>query len=219
MINFLILTLILLVLAYLINYFLVRSFFGYKWRFFVAPGVIIHELSHAFACLICGAKIVKISFFDKEGGSVHHQKPIIPIFGPIFISIAPLVVSILIFYFLAQYIKLESSLNLTAIVSNFKMIFSVVNFSHWQNLLVVYLLLSIAVTMTPSRQDLLNITIPIIFLSVLFYLLISFTSINFSYLNFIFIGLSPILNIVIFILFECLLVSLIFYGLTKMSTS
>lgn len=215
MINFLILFLILLFLAYLINYFLVRSLFGVKWRFFVAPGVIVHELSHAFACLVCGAKITKISFFDKDGGSVSHQKPIIPVLGPIFISTAPLVVGILIFYFLAKQIRLEGSLDLQAIYFNFKLLFQTIDFGNWQNLLIIYLLLSIAVTMTPSRQDLINILVPVIFLSVLFYLLVHFTSIDFMSLNLIFLKLSPILNIAIFILFGCLLVSLIFYGLTK----
>lgn len=214
MINFLILFLVLLLLAYLINYFLVGSFFGSKWRIFVAPGVILHESSHAFACLITGAKITKISFFDKDGGQVAHHKSFIPIFGPILISTAPLVIGILIFYFLARQIRLESSLDIQTIYLNFKVLFQTFDITSWQNILIIYLLLSIAVTMTPSRQDLINILVPIIFLSIIFYLLIHFTSINLTSVNFLLIKLVPVLNIVNFILFGCLIISLIFYLLT-----
>lgn len=216
MINFLILFLLLLLLAFFTNYFLMRSFLGYKYRYFVAPGIILHELSHAFACFICGAKITKISFFNKDGGSVEHQKPIIPILGPIIISLAPLVVSIILFYFLAKGLKLESSLDLSTTFFNFKSLLKTIDFTRWQNLLIIYLLLSTAVTMTPSWQDLINMLSPLIFLLIIFYLLFHFTAINFSRFEFIFTALAPILNLAIFILLACLLISLIFYILTKL---
>lgn len=216
MINFFILLLVLLFLAYFTNYFLVRSFLGYKYRFFVTPGVILHELSHSLGCLICGARITKISFFDKNGGSVEHQKPFIPILGPILISLAPLVVSIVLFYFLARGLHFESSLNLSALLYNFKLISKVIDFGSWQNLLIIYLLLSIAVTMMPSWQDLTNMITPIIILSASVYLLVRFTAINFNRFEFIFIKLEPILALAIFILSVCLLLSLVFYIFTKL---
>lgn len=216
MINFLILFLVLLILAYLTNYFLMRSFLGYKYRFFVAPGVILHELSHAFACLICGAKIIQISFFNKDGGLVKHEKPIIPVLGPILISLAPLVVSIILFYFLAKALKFESSIDLSATFFNLQSISKAIDLTSWRNLLIIYLLLSTAVTMTPSWQDLINMLAPLIFLLGIFYLLVRFTAINFSRFEFIFIKLAPILNLTIFILLGCLLISLLFYLLTKL---
>jgi hypothetical protein len=215
MVNFLILFFIILILDYFINYFLTNSFFGYKWRFFVAPGIIVHELSHAFACFITGAKITKISFFDKDGGSVEHHKSFIPVIGPILISTAPLVVGILIFYFLAKQINLEDYSNLQTIYLNFKLLFKSIDFTSWQNILIIYLLLSIAVTMTPSYQDLTNILIPILSLTLVFYLLAHYTSIDFTPLNLIFIKLAPILNIVVFILAGFLLVSFVLYFITK----
>lgn len=36
------------------------------------PGIIIHELAHAFACLILGVKIKKIKWIGKDGGFVEH---------------------------------------------------------------------------------------------------------------------------------------------------
>lgn len=184
MLHLTILIVALLFTAYLTNYFLVRSFLGIRWRIFVAPGVIIHELSHAFACILTFTKVIKISFFDKEGGSVTHQKSPIPIIGPIIISAAPLAIGIVIFYFLGK----------------------AVNFSHWQNIIIVYLLLSIAVTMTPSVQDLINMLWPLIIIIAIFYLF------HFQFLIF----LTPVLTLVIYILLACLAISLILYLLTKL---
>lgn len=216
MINFLILFGIILLAAYLTNYFLSQSFFGYRWRIFVAPGVIFHELSHALACFITGAKIIKISFFDKDGGSVKHQKSPIPIIGPILISTAPLILGILAFYFLAKQIRLQSDLDFRTIYFNIREIFHTVNFTNWRNLIVIYLLLSIGVTITPSWQDLRNMLGSLVFVSAVFYLLIRYTSLDLSNFNFIFLKLSPVLNLVIFILACFLAISLIFYLLTKL---
>ncbi len=74
------------------------------FRFFVAPGVIIHEYSHALACLITGAKIHEIKLFKKEGGHVKHEPPKWPpkftFFSKVLISFAPVVGCILVMWFL-----------------------------------------------------------------------------------------------------------------------
>lgn len=216
MINFLILFGVVLLIAYLTNYFLSQSVFGYRWRIFVAPGVIFHELSHALACLITGAKIIKISFFDKDGGSVKHQKSPIPIIGPILISTAPLILGILAFYFLARQIRLQSDLDLKTIYLNLKSIFNTIDLTNWRNEVVIYLLLSIGVTITPSWQDLRNMLGSLVFVSAVFYLLLRFTPLNLSNFNFIFLKLSPVLNLVIFVLLCFLAISIILYLLTKL---
>ena len=215
MINFLILFFVLLVLAYFVDYFLINSFLGSRYRLFVAPGVIVHESSHALACLITGAKIVKISFFSKDGGFVKHHKPIVPIVGPILISIAPLIVSIVLFYFLARFLQLESSLNLNSSFTNLKSLFKTIDFTSWLNLLIIYVILSIAVTMTPSKQDLVNMLVPLALVAVVIFLLIRFSSWNLTYFNSGFVELTPILNLTIFVLLVCLIISLVFYTLTK----
>lgn len=216
MLNFFILLAVLLFAAYLTNYFLCRSFLGSKWRLFVAPGVVLHELSHALACVITGAKVVKISFFDKDGGSVKHQPSFIPIIGPVIISLAPLAIGILVFFLLAKRIQLNNSLDLSAMYFNFKTIILAIDWKNWLNIVIIYLLLSVLVTMTPSWQDLRNMLIPVIIIIAVFYLLIRFTSFGFSHLNVIFLQLSPVLNMVIFLLLAFLILSFILYAFSKM---
>jgi hypothetical protein len=79
----------LLLLSFLIEFFLVRSFMGRYYRIFVAPGIIVHELSHAFACLITGAEIKRINLFEPSGGSVEHSNSKIPVLGQAIVSFAP----------------------------------------------------------------------------------------------------------------------------------
>lgn len=214
MTNFLFLFAILLFLAYFCNYFLSHSFLGYRWRLFVAPGVIFHELCHALACKLTFAKIVSISFFDKDGGSVTHQKSPVPIIPPILIATAPLVLGILVFYFLASRIQITNTLDVSTLFHNFKSVISSINFT-WLNILFIYLLISVAVTMTPSRQDLTNMLFPIIILGVIYYLLSRFTAISINNYDFIFTKLSIVLNLVIFILFAFFLISFVFYFVSK----
>lgn len=215
MLNFFILLAILLLAAYFSNYFLCRSFLGSRWRLFVAPGVILHELSHALACVLTGAKVVKISFFDKDGGSVKHHPSFIPVIGPVIISLAPLAIGVLVFYFLAKKIQLSNDLDLSAMYFNFKTIIFAIDWKNWLNIIIIYLLLSVLVTMTPSWQDLRNMLIPVIIIIAIFYLLIHYTNFGFSHLNVIFLQLSPVLNMVIFLLLAFLVLSFIFYAFSK----
>lgn len=214
MIYFLILLSILLSLAYLCNYFLSHSILGSKWRIFVVPGVIFHELCHALACKLTGAKIIKISFFDKEGGSVTHNKPIVPILGPILISTAPLILGILVFYFLASRIHLESNLDFPSLYANYKSLNHLITFS-WSNITIFYLLISIAVTMTPSRKDLLNMLLPLIILVGVFYLIFRYTAFDSSRFDFVLSKLSLVLNMAIFILIAFTIISFLLFLITK----
>ena len=176
----------------------------------------MHELCHAAACVITGAKIVNISFFDKEGGSVTHQKPIIPIFGPIIISTAPLILGILVFYFLASRIHLGNTLDFNALYLNFRSTINSIDFSSWQNIIILYFLISVSVTMTPSRQDLTNMLIPIIILTGFFYLILRYTAFTFNRFDFLFSKLSLVLNMVVFILIAFTLVSFVLFLATKL---
>lgn len=171
--RFLVLILGILLLSFLINYFLSHSFLGSSYRVFVAPGVVLHELAHAFFCFITGAKVTKISFFDKNGGSVEHKASKVPILGPILISIAPLLVGAVAIYFLSRKIGLKE-LDLNAFVlslggiKNFALsVASSINYHDYYNLVIVYLVVSIAVTMTPSTQDLRNIFFSLVVIVVL----------------------------------------------------
>jgi hypothetical protein len=52
-----------------------KAFGKFFFRIFIAPGIIVHEYSHALACLLTGTKIVEIKLFKTEGGHVRHEKP------------------------------------------------------------------------------------------------------------------------------------------------
>jgi hypothetical protein len=72
--TFFIWMIILILLSFLVDYILARIFSRGAHRFFVFLGVIIHEYSHAFGCVITGTKIKEIKLFEESGGHVTHQK-------------------------------------------------------------------------------------------------------------------------------------------------
>jgi len=60
--------------------------------FVLAPGVIVHEMSHILACLVTGATVKEASLVDSgRGGRVTHTKPAVPVLGQALISLAPMV--------------------------------------------------------------------------------------------------------------------------------
>ena len=68
------------------------SFVGNRaFRWAMAPGVVVHEFSHAAGCLMTGAKIFRLNLFAPEGGSVSHGKPKLPVIGETIIATMPLV--------------------------------------------------------------------------------------------------------------------------------
>lgn len=78
------------------------------WRYLhfilMAPGIIIHELSHAIFCLLFGVKIYKINLlqYKRVAGYVMHAEPtrFLPSF---FISFGPLIInSVLAIWFFSQ---------------------------------------------------------------------------------------------------------------------
>ncbi len=82
----------------------VRAIGFRAFRFFVAPGIIIHEYSHAIACILTRAKIREIKLFKKDGGYVAHEAPKWPpkfkFLSSVFISFAPVVGCILVMWFM-----------------------------------------------------------------------------------------------------------------------
>jgi hypothetical protein len=65
---------ILILLSFFVDYLLANIFTKGAHRFFVFLGVIVHEYSHAFGCLITGTKIKEIKLFEETGGHVTHEK-------------------------------------------------------------------------------------------------------------------------------------------------
>lgn len=210
-----------LLLSFLVNFFLVGSVLGQSYRVFVAPGVILHELSHALFCLLTGAKIKKIALFDKEGGSVEHEQSKVPVIGPILISLAPFVTGSIAIFFFAKWLGLKemdlSSLTFSydGVISFLKSIIHGLDLTNYKNWIIIYLALSVAVTMTPSKQDVKNIAITFIALSLIIFSLVQFTSFNLG-LSFIPVDkIILLLNMVAVLLILSLILSIIIFTLGK----
>jgi hypothetical protein len=213
---------IILVLSFLINYLLSRSILGSKYRIFVAPGVILHEWSHAFFCLLTGAKIKKISLFDKDGGKVEHYPSKIPVLGQILISFAPFAIGAVVIYFLAKLLgfhqaPLDFTLNskLPSLWNSLKLEIGSFDFAKWQNWAIVYLVLSIAVTMMPSRKDFENVAFSLLFLLIVFLAVYQFFSMNLSAII-VPVELIAVLSTTIFLLILSFVLSIVIYVFSLM---
>ncbi len=130
-----------LLLSYGVNYWLPRIFTGRTYRYLIAPGVIVHEYSHALGCLVTGARIREVRVFDERGGRVVHEEPRFAL-GQGIISVAPIFGAAVTVYLLAVVLVPEF-VGLRELV-----------ISSWQFFLFAYLAGSIAAAMAPSRQDL-----------------------------------------------------------------
>jgi hypothetical protein len=73
----------------------------YLWVLFLAPGIVLHELSHAMCCVLSGTKIFKMKLFGFQNppGYVEHAQPdkfmhsFVISFGPlIFNSLATMLI-------------------------------------------------------------------------------------------------------------------------------
>jgi hypothetical protein len=124
-------------------------------------GVVVHELSHAFFCLLTDAKIIKISIFSKQP-HVTHSKSTVPFLGELLISLAPIIGG-LFFLFLINKYWLESSFIIPPLYSwqsiltaPFK-IFAQINFLSWKSWIMILLFLNVGAMIGPSWQDLKNI--------------------------------------------------------------
>jgi len=219
--KFLIMLAFILVVSFLIDYLLSHSFLGKSYRIFAAPGVIVHELAHAALCVVTRAKITKISLFDKEGGSVQHSAPKIPLLGQILISLAPFAFGAAGIYFLSRRLGI-GSVDLTAIsvsrdgiLNYFQNALSNLDLHNIQTWIIIYLVLSIAVTMTPSLQDLRNIFLSIIFIAVVIFLIYHFTSFRFHTAVLIPNQILTLFSTVSLLLILSLFLSIILYILSK----
>ncbi|SEF80036.1 hypothetical protein SAMN04487934_103200 [Eubacterium ruminantium] len=102
-----ILPFLIIAVGYAINYIglaiaFILSLFVDPWlvqaiiNFLFFPGVILHELSHAFLAVITGAKVTEVALFKKEGESLGHVyfknrgNRVIVSLQYIFISAAPM---------------------------------------------------------------------------------------------------------------------------------
>ena len=209
------------ILSFLVNFFLVNSILGSSYRAFVAPGIVVHEFSHALICFLTGAKVTKISLFDKEGGSVRHQPSRLPIIGPLLISFAPFIFGTALIILFAHWLGLKSAdisslqPNIDSALTFSKSLLHQLNFHDWSNWLILYLTLSVTVTMTPSRQDILNVAFLLILIFIVAYYLFQFSKfhLNLSFLPFN--QIFTLLTAVIILLILSLVLSIVIFAVSK----
>lgn len=208
---------LILALSFAINMLLLHSV-GPFYRLFVIPGVIVHELSHAFACFITGAKVTGISVFKKDGGEVRHGHSAIPVLGPIFISIAPFIVGAILIFLFSKLIGLKPinliDFNFTLENTAFmvKTSFSSLNFSAVKTWIGLYLVLSIAVTMIPSLQDMKNMFLSLVFIFLVVFVIYRYTNFRPDLSFLLRPELFVVLTSVLFLLIIALILSMIVYA-------
>ena len=102
-------------------------------------GVVHHELSHALFAFVSGARIIKIDIFKPNGGTLGQVKyatrgnKIIQSIQSTLASIAPMLTGFISEYFLIKYIQTVGNI--------------------WIIILMIYLIISIFLHMTLSKQD------------------------------------------------------------------
>lgn len=108
-----------------------RSYF--LLRLILLPGVIVHETAHVLGCLLTFTPIERISFWDEQGGHVMHHKPKLHLIAQPIISLAPLPVGMGLLLLLSNQLPAEQ---------------------WWLTLIILFLMISIAGTLAPSKTDL-----------------------------------------------------------------
>lgn len=211
-------------LSFAINMLLLNSV-GPFYRLFVVPGVIVHELSHAFACFITGAKVTGISMFKKDGGEVRHGQSKLPVLGPIFISIAPFIIGALAIFLLSKLIGFKA-VNLTEYEFNpqniamlVKSSFGALNLSEVKTWLALYLVLSVAVTMIPSVQDMKNILFSLIIIFGIIFVIYKYTHFRPDLTFMLRPEIFVVLTSVLFLLIIALVLSILVYAVKSVLTA
>ncbi len=165
--------------------------------------------------------MTRISFFEKEGGRVEHHPSKLPIIGPILISIAPFVAGSAVIYLLSKKLGIMS-INVTALdiskdglINYFKLSLLNLDYKNLKSLAIVYLVLSIAVTMTPSFQDLRNMFLSIVFVLLAGVLTAHFMSFHLSNIT-IPAEIFTLLSTVFLLLILAFLLSIIIFAFSKL---
>ena len=130
-----------------------RNMFYYLYALITMPGVVLHELGHAFFCVFSGIKVheVKLFRFGNPAGYVVHDEPTKFLPG-LLISLGPLLINSLLALLCFSQVKapylavrpalflwLGLALGLHAIPStgDAKAIFNLANHRFWRNPLVI----------------------------------------------------------------------------------
>lgn len=170
------------------------NFLGNAFAVLALPGIIIHEVSHLFGCLIMGAKVTNFSILESQGGYVAHSEPKVPIIGKPVIAFAPVFgcgFALLLVYYLfhghsgpptsgdaGNILKLEFTqagfrtfaMAVYDVVKDFFLSLKKADFHSVWTYVFAYLALSIGIAFSPSKQDFGNAAISLLVCIVLLFI-------------------------------------------------
>ena len=168
---------LLIVFSFVLDFLWSRIFPKHGYRWFITLGIIIHELSHAIACVLVRAKVIRIRFFAPSGGEVEHGQPKIPIIGKPIIGLAPLIGCSLslwgLFVIFGYHNALPTIDFSAAFFQNIEALYqSALDFfrtysNEWTFWLFLYLATGISASIAPSKVDIKNAIWGILFLVIL----------------------------------------------------
>jgi hypothetical protein len=143
--------------------------------YLIAPAVAVHELSHALACLMFGARVHSIVLFRTDGsGEVKHGRPKVKHIGDVAIAMAPLFGGIACLVLLSVLLqtplhKLDartSGVQTNQLFFLWDLIelvgkdlyygFSLEMFASWRTYVFLYFAMCFTLAMAPSPQDVKN---------------------------------------------------------------
>jgi hypothetical protein len=146
----------LIAVSRLVGALLIRALGPALARPFLIPGVAVHELSHAAACLLTGARIVKIELWTGSGGSVRHTRPRWPVVTQPLISLAPVLGGVLVLWGLSRLLGVgpgwSDSHEAGRLLPELGKL--VTGLASWRTWLFLFALVAVTSTLAPSRQDL-----------------------------------------------------------------
>lgn len=159
--------------SYLINWLLVRSIIRQWYRYFVGPGVIVHELSHAVGCLLTNSQIVEINFWKPTGGHVKHLQshdPLKRVIADPVIALAPIGGTFIVLIVLT-YVMVPDLFQLLQ-TNDYGFVFSSLDVVRWQTWLYLYITTSLLATIAPSKTDMKYALASLVVLSIALILLL-----------------------------------------------
>ncbi|MGE4159404.1 MAG: M50 family metallopeptidase [Planctomycetota bacterium] len=141
----------------------------------MGPAVILHELSHVLVCWLTLSKVNEVKVFEREGGSVSHDKPRVPL-GQVLISLAPFFGGWILMMELARHTGIPWGKQTMSggwsqwWPSQWASLESLAGGVHqgWTSALWVYGAVSCALIMIPSSKDMQNARLPMFLLMGLF---------------------------------------------------
>ncbi len=124
-------------------------------------GALVHETSHALACLATGARIIEFKIFTRRP-HVTHNKSKIPYLGQVIISLAPIIGGLFFLYLTNKFLLndyfvitlIDNYNNLGLLIDS---LITQLNLLDWQTWILVLLSLNIGAMIGPSARDLKNI--------------------------------------------------------------